>query len=79
MLCTELAKLVVHAFQSHSVELSSKAKIADAALEFEHFKFDTSQHRRKKMIDLRGQVFSGRFAYRRVLFKRLIALMLRSR
>ena len=75
MLRTELARLVVHGFKPHSVELSFKAKMADAALEFEHLKFDTSQYRREEMIGLRGQRLRGRFAYRGILLERLMVFL----
>ena len=62
MLRTELADLVVHGFETDSIELGFEAKMADAALELEHFQFGVGEHGGKEMGGLRGQGLVGDFA-----------------
>ena len=49
MLRTELAELVVHGFQAHSIELGFKSKMADAAFELEYLQFGVGQHGGEEM------------------------------
>lgn len=72
MLRTELAKLQVHGFQAHGIELGFEPKMAKAALELEHFEFGAGQDGGHEMGGLRGQGFGGLLAHRGVLFERLV-------
>ena len=72
MLRAKMAELLIHGLQTDGVELGFEAKMADTALEFEHFKLGIGQHSGQEVGGLRGQGSGGRFAHRGILFERLM-------